>query len=466
MRRRTCPTRTAAPRRTAPLAAALLLLLAVPAAAPAQERPFGTLREQAEVQQRWLQLRLERVLPRLMREHGVDMWILPNREYNEDPVFFSLVSPTTMAARRRTIYVFHDRGPEHGVDRIAIGGTSQGGLYTVVRDPQARPGAAGGTVRLAEPFGPEQWSLLTPIVRERDPRTIAVNISHTHAFSDGLSAGEWQQLQQALGPEYVTRVVQRELLPLHYIEERLPEMLPTYVRMQELVHDIIATAFSNRVITPGVTTTQDVVWWLRQRTNDLGLGTWFQPSVSVQRRGVEMGDSANPVILRGDVLHTDFGITAFGLNTDTQHMGYVLGEGETQPPAGLRAALATSNRLQDILLEEMNPGRTGNEVLAATLARMRAEGIDGTVYTHPIGDHGHGAGPLIGLWDRQEGVPGRGDVPLRPDTWFSIELQATSAVPEWDGQRVRMAQEEEALIDSDGSRRWVLRRQEEFHLVR
>jgi hypothetical protein len=371
-----------------------------------------------------------------------------------------------MAARRRTIYVFHDRGPEHGVDRIAIGGTSQGGLYTVVRDPQARPGAAGGTVRLAEPFGPEQWSLLTPIVRERDPRTIAVNISHTHAFSDGLSAGEWQQLQQALGPEYVTRVVQRELLPLHYIEERLPEMLPTYVRMQELVHDIIATAFSNRVITPGVTTTQDVVWWLRQRTNDLGLGTWFQPSVSVQRRGVEMGDSANPVILRGDVLHTDFGITAFGLNTDTQHMGYVLGEGETQPPAGLRAALATSNRLQDILLEEMNPGRTGNEVLAATLARMRAEGIDGTVYTHPIGDHGHGAGPLIGLWDRQEGVPGRGDVPLRPDTWFSIELQATSAVPEWDGQRVRMAQEEEALIDSDGSRRWVLRRQEEFHLVR
>ncbi len=449
------------------LAALVVAVATIPVSAlPAQERPFGTLREQAEIQQRWLVLRLERVLPRLMREHGVDMWIMPSREYNEDPVFFSLVSPTTMAARRRTIYVFHDRGPERGVERIAIGGTSQGGLYTVVRDPAARPGAAGADIRLAEPFGPEQWTLLTPIVRERDPRAIAVNISHTHAFSDGLSAGEWEQLQDALGATFRGRVVRRDLLALQYVEERLPEMVPEYRRMQEVVHEIIGTAFSNRVITPGATTTQDVVWWLRQRTNDLGLGTWFQPSVTVQRRGVQMGDSANPVILRGDVLHTDFGITALGLNTDTQHMGYVLLHGETEPPAGLRDALRRSNRLQDLLLEEMMPGRSGNEVLAATLTRMRAEGIDGTVYTHPIGDHGHGAGPTIGLWDRQEGVAGRGDVPLRPNTWFSIELQATSAVPEWDGQRVVMAQEEEALIDSDGNRRWVLRRQEALHVIR
>ncbi|HUF66751.1 MAG TPA: M24 family metallopeptidase [Gemmatimonadaceae bacterium] len=401
-----------------------------------------------------------------MREHGVEMWIIPAREYNEDPVFWSIVSPTTMAARRRTIYVFHDRGAELSVERLAIGGTSQGGLYTVLRDPQARAGVAGGTVRLAEPFGPDQWALLTPVVRERNPRTIAVNISHTHAFSDGLTAGEWEQLQTALGPEYASRVVRRELLALQYIEERLPEMLPTYRRMQELVHDIIATAFSSRVVNPGATTTQDVVWWLRQRVNDLGLGTWFQPSVSVQRRGVEMGDSTNPVILRGDVLHTDFGITVMGLNTDTQHMGYVLREGEPEPPTGLRAALARSNRLQDLLLEEMLPGRTGNEVLSATRTRMIAEGIDGTVYTHPIGDRGHGAGPTIGLWDRQEGVTGRGDVPLRPNTWFSIELQATTAVPEWDGQRVRMAQEEDAMIASDGTRRWILKRQEAFHLVR
>jgi len=445
-----------------------LLLLALLSAAPAgaQERPFGTLREQAEVRQQWLRLRLDRVLPRLMREHGVAMWIVPMREYNEDPVFSSLVSPTTMAARRRTIYVFCDRGGERGVERVAIGGSTQGGLYRVVRDPGAQVGTAGTTRRPAEPYGPDQWKLLAPVVEACDPRTIAVNVSATHAFSDGLTVGEWEGLQGAIPPRYRDRVVRRELLPLQLIEERLPEQVARYVEMQRVVHDIISTAFSERVIRPGETRTEDVVWWMRQRVNDLGLGTWFQPSVDVQRAGVEMGDSINPVIRRGDVLHCDFGITALGLNTDTQHMGYVLRPGETDAPAGLRAALARGNRLQDILLEEMRPGRTGNQVLAAARVRMRSEGIDGTIYTHPIGAHGHGAGPLIGLWDRQEGVPGRGDVALRPNTWFSIELQATTPVPEWNGRPVRMGLEEEARLDESGARHWVLRRQERFHLVR
>ncbi|HYW13054.1 MAG TPA: M24 family metallopeptidase, partial [Longimicrobium sp.] len=299
-----------------------------------------------------------------------------------------------------------------------------------------------------------------------DPRSIAVDISHTHAFSDGLTAGEWEQMQTALPAAYRERIVRRELLPLHYIEERLPEMMPAYVEMQRLAHRIIGTAFSAEVITPGETRTDDVVWWMRQRLADGGLDTWFHPSVTVQRSGVEMGDSANPVIRRGDLLHTDFGLTALGLNTDTQHMGYVLRPGEADAPAGMYAALRRGNRLQDLLLEEMRPGRTGNEVLRGTRERMRAEGIDGTVYTHPIGDHGHGAGPTIGLWDRQEGVPGRGDVALRPNTWFSIELQATTPVAEWGGQPVRMALEEEAWLDADGTRRWVLARQERFHLVR
>jgi hypothetical protein len=432
----------------------------------AQERPFGTDREQAAVRQEWLALRLERVLPRLMREQHVDMWIVPVREYNEDPVFWSLVSPTTMAARRRTIYVFFDRGADRGIERIAIGGTSQEGLYSVVREPGAAIGTAGTSQRPAEPFGPEQWKLLSRVVEDRDPKAIAVDVSTTHAFSDGLTVGEWEAMRSALGSRFAGRVVRRELLALEFIEERLPEMLPTYRAMQEKVHEIIATAFSERVITPGTTTTEDVVWWLRQRVTDLGLGTWFHPSVDVQRKGVEMGDSANPVILRGDVLHCDFGITALGLNTDTQHMGYVLRTGETSPPAGLVAALHRSNRLQDLLLEEMSPGRTGNEVLRSTLARMHGEGIDGSIYTHPIGANGHGAGPLIGLWDRQEGVVGRGEVRLRSDTWFSIELQATSPVAEWGGQPVRMALEEEARLDESGRRDWVLRRQDRFHIVR
>lgn len=446
--------------------AATLLLATAASPLPAQERPLGTLREQAELRQQWLRIRLERVLPRLMREHGVSMWIMPMREYNEDPVFRALVSPTTMAARRRTIYVFCDRGAGNEVERIAIGGTSQGGLYRVVREPGARVGSAGAQRRLAEPYGPPQWKLLPPIVEACDPRTIAVNISRTHAFADGLTAGEWEQLRTTLPAKYRARVVRRERLALDYIGERIPEMLPTYERMQRLVHEIIGIAFSSAVITPGTTRTEDVVWWLRQRVNDLGLGTWFQPSVTVQRRGVEMADSTNPVILRGDVLHTDFGISALGLNTDTQHMGYVLLPGETDAPEGLRAALRRSNRLQDILVEEIRPGRTGNDVLRLTLARMRAEGLDGTVYTHPIGDHGHGAGPAIGLWDRQEGVAGWGDVPVKPNTWFSTELQVTSPVPEWEGQRVRMAQEEEIRLDETGERHWVLGRQERFHLVR
>jgi Xaa-Pro aminopeptidase len=237
--------------------------------------------------------------------------------------------------------------------------------------------------------------------------------------------------------------------------------------MNRVTWEIIQEAFSNRVITPGVTTTEDVVWWMRQRVNDLGLGTWFQPSVEVQRRGwtaERLGDA--PVIQRGDVLHCDFGITALRLNTDTQHMGYVLGAGETDVPAGLKAAFLASNRLQDIVADELRPGRTGNEVLRASQARMRAAGIDGTIYSHPIGLHGHGAGPLIGLWDYQDGVPGRGDARVIPRMYYSIELQATSAVPEWGGQQLRSAQEEDVIVGADGRARWAFGRQTTFHLVR
>jgi Xaa-Pro aminopeptidase len=144
----------------------------------------------------------------------------------------------------------------------------------------------------------------------------------------------------------------------------------------------------------------------------------------------------------------------------------VLREGETDAPVGLKRALATSNRLQDIVVAELRPGRTGNDVLRASLEVMRREGIDGTVYSHPVGMHGHGAGPLIGLWDYQEGVPGRGDARVLPSTWFSIELQATTPVAEWGGQRVRSAQEEDVIIGADGRARWAHRRQTDFHLVR
>lgn len=424
-------------------------------------RRLPSMRKQADIRQEWLRLRLERVLPELMRKHGIPMWLVICREYNEDPVFRSLVSPTVFAARRRTILVFTDRGPDKGIERLALGGGSNGGVYQVYRDPE---------VENRELWGEGQWALLRKLIAERDPAKIAVNISATHAFSDGLTAGEWEKLRETIGRDYAGRIVHSELLTLEFIETRLPEMLPTYRQMMEIVHEIIRRAFSNEVIVPGQTTNLDVVWWMRQQVNDAGLGTWFQPTVRVQRKGSgipsNLAEDAPIVIERGDVLHCDFGITAIGLATDTQHMAYVLKAGEKAVPEGIRRALANTNRMQDILMERIKVGLTGNEVLADAIAQMKAEKINGTFYTHPIGDHGHGAGPLIGLWDRQEGVPGRGDVRIIPNSWFSIELGARTPVPEWGGQELFVGQEEDAAVDSFGKVSWVLRRQTEYHLIK
>lgn len=439
-----------------------VLLVQLTISSDAQSRAaLPGVREEAMVRQGWLKARLERVLPSLLRKHGVDMWLVICREYNEDPVYRSLVSPTVFAARRRTILVFHDRGPAGGVDRLALGGGSNGGLYTVYRDPQ---------VENRELWGEGQWALLRKLIEERQPRRIAINVSPTHAFSDGLSAAEYEKLVAALGPQLSSRLVRHDELALEYIETRVPEMLPYYQNMMRLVHQIIARAFSAEVIKPGRTTNQDVVWWMRQTVQDLGLGTWFQPTVRVQRRGAgipsNLAEDAPVTIERGDVLHCDFGIQALGLATDTQHMGYVIRDGETDVPEGIKKALLATNRMQDILVERMRPGRTGNEVLLDAIAKMKAEGINGTFYTHPIGDHGHGAGPLIGLWDRQEAIPGRGDVRIIPQSWFSIELGARTPIPEWDGQELFVGQEEDVIIDEDGRVSWVLNRQTKYHLVR
>jgi Xaa-Pro aminopeptidase len=316
-------------------------------------------------------------------------------------------------------------------------------------------------------WGDEQWEVLKAVIEERSPRVIGINRSTVFAFSDGLTAGELKGMTTALGEKWTAKFRDAEGLPLELIASRLPEEEEFFRRMQELVWSMTQTMFSSEVITPGTTRTSDLVWWWRQRVNDLGLDTWFQPSVSVQRRGATaatLGD--DPVIERGDLLHCDVGITVARLNTDTQHNGYVLAQGESDAPEGLRRALANGNALQDIVMSEIRVGRTGNEILAASRARMQAQKITGTIYSHPIGLHGHGAGPLIGLWDYQDGVPGRGDAKVIPSMWYSIELQATTPVPEWGGQPVRMAQEEDAIIGADGKIRWALRRQDKLFLIK
>jgi hypothetical protein len=456
-----------------PLLLVFFALSAQPADAQPAARPFGTLREQAAMQQAWLKKRLDTFLPALMRAHGIDMWVVPMREYNEDPVFLAVTSPETFAARRRTIYVFFDTCAATGkapiaacVQRIALGGTSQGGVFEARRSVQAAAGDIGRGQQ-AELWGDEQWQALKSVIEERNPAVIGIDRSTVFAFSDGLSSGELQGMSTALGDKWTSRFRNAEALPLELIASRLPEEEDFFVRLQELVWSLSQQMFSSKVITPGTTRTSELVWWWRQRVNDLGLGTWFQPTVDVQRRGAtaeQLGD--DPVIERGDVLHSDIGLTVARLNTDTQHLAYVLRSGETDAPPGLRQALAHANALQDIVMTELRPGRSGNEILAASLARMRASRIDGTVYAHPIGLNGHGAGPLIGLWDYQTGVPGRGDAKVIPSMWWSIELQATSPVAEWNGQPVRMAQEEDAIIGADGKVRWALHRQDKLFLVR
>jgi hypothetical protein len=439
-------------------------------ALPSAERPFGTLREQAAMQQRWLEMRLDRVLPALMRQHGVDMWVVPMREYNEDPVFWSITSPETMAARRRTIYVFFDKCAASGrpvaaacIERIALGGTSQGGVFEARRAMKSVEAPVGG--QQAELWGDEQWQVLKDVIEERKPKVIGIDRSTIFAFTDGLSSGELQGMSAALGPAWTSKFKNAEEIPLGLIASRLPEEEAFFAKMNDLVWQMTQTMFSEKVIVPGTTRTSDLVWWWRQRVNDQGLGTWFQPSVEVQRQGAaDLGE--DPVIERGDVLHCDVGITVARLNTDTQHMAYVLKAGETDAPAGLKAALANANAMQDFAMAEIRPGRTGNEALKSVRERTKGAGISGTMYSHPIGMNGHGAGPLIGLWDYQDGVPGRGDAKVLPSMWFSIELQATTPVAEWGGQPVRMALEEDMIVGADGKTRWAKGRQDRLWLVK
>ena len=415
------------------------------------------LRRQAEVCDGWLRQRLQTVLPEVMVREGIDMWIVVAREYNEDPVLMSLLPATMMSARRRTILVFH--APAEGAFEamaIANAGIGLDGYY--------RPmWAKTRTEQAAE----TQWECLRRVVAERDPQRIGVDVAEHFAFGDGLSKFEHDALMAALGEDLAARTVSAERLAVGWLERRTPAELDAVGGINLIAHGIIGEAFSSRVIHPGVTTALDVAWWLRQRANGLGLSCWFQPTVSIQRQGEHVGDigaSPDVVIRPGDFLHCDFGIHYLGLATDTQQNAYVLRLGEEGPPEGLRAALATANRQQDLLAQCMVAGRSGNEILADVLARMREAGIEGRMYTHPIGYHGHGAGPMIGLYDQQTGVPGRGDSPLHDDTLHSFEMYAEVEVPEWDAQRVKCATEQ--IVAFTGGRVHFLGgRQTELHLI-
>ena len=388
-----------------------------------------SLKDRAAVQDGWLKHRLDSVVPALMRKHGIDMWVLVAREYLEDPVVATMLDAESFSARRRTILVFFDPGEGKPVERLTVSRYGLGGLFTPA------------------------WN----------PKKIALNVSPMSAFADGLTASQRDGVLGALTPELRARVVPADRLAVGWLETRTSAEMAVYPQIVRAAHAIIAEGFSAKVITPGKTTTDDVVWWYRERIAGLKLATWFQPSVNVTRQGVKDPLDGDTVIQPGDLLWVDFGIKYLGLNTDTQHMGYVLKPGETDAPAGLKAGMAAANAVQDALTSSFREGATGNEVLAAARAKAIAAGLVPIIYSHPIGYHGHAAGTPIGMWDNQAARP-EGEAPMDAPTAWSIELAARHKVPEWGGQDVGFRLEEDAFFD--GTRvQFIDGRQTRFHLI-
>jgi Xaa-Pro aminopeptidase len=411
------------------------------------------MRDRAQVIDRWLEYRLDNVAPSLMKREQIDMWVLVAREYNEDPVLLTMLPATWQSSRRTTILVFVRNPETNVVERLAVARYNIG-FFETQWDPESQP---------------DQWKRFSEIVQERNPSKIAVNISEAFAQADGISHTDYTHLKESLPLEFQERIISGERLAIGWLETRTSEEMTTYRQINRIAHQIIDEGFSEAAITPGVTTSEDLRWWFRQRVRDRGLTAWFHPSIQIIRAttGVHDGNYSSDydelIIQPGDVIHVDFGITYLRFNTDTQRNAYVLRPGEQEPPKGLRDALAIGNRLQDILTNEFATGRTGNEILASALEKARAEGIKPTIYTHPIGYYGHGAGTTIGLWDQQGGVPINGDYPLYPNTAHSIELNAEVFIPEWN-QSIRVMLEEDAYFDGEKVE-YIDGRATEFYII-
>lgn len=415
---------------------------------PAVLPPIMPLRDQARLRDSWLAERLNTIVPALMREQDIDMWVLVAREYFEDPVMATMLDAESMRARRRTILIFFDPGEGKDVQRLTVSRYGMGGLFQPAWRPEDEP---------------EQFRRLAAIIAEKKPRRIALNVSESSAFADGLTKSQHDSVLAALPADYAKRVVSGEELAIGWLEARSAAEMEVYPKIVRTAHAIIGEGFSRRAITPGRTTAADLVWWFRERIAALKLSTWFQPSVGIFRKGAAGELSGDTVIEAGDMLWTDFGIMHLGLATDTQHLAYVLKPGETDAPAGLRAGLANANRVQDSLTTSFATGLSGNQMLERARAKATALGLQPSIYSHPIGYHGHGAGAAIGFWDDQKPSP-RGERRLRANTAWSIELSQTQAVPEWGGQRIPFRLEEDAYFDSTRLT-YLDGRQKAFHLI-
>jgi Xaa-Pro aminopeptidase len=423
---------------------------------------FGTLKAQVmslKDQAAWrdsvLEKRLTVLLPDLMERTSIDVWVIIGAEYNEDPVLRTMLPATWMSARRTTMLVIAKNRVSGEIDRLAVARYDVGRSFKSAWDPDSER---------------DQFKRLAQIVASYQPDRIGINTSLHFDHANGLTHTEHARFMDALPSRLRRNVVSAEALAVGWLETRIPEEMAMYANVNDMAHAILQRALSNEVVTPGVTTTTEVQWWLRETVRSMGLEVWFHPSVSVQRSEApeHAGDfSTKPgeeVIRRGDLMHIDFGIEYLGLHTDTQRMAYVMKDGETQIPAGLVAAFRKGNRLQDVLTGNFASGRTGNDVLRRSRADAIAEGLRPSIYTHPLGLHGHAAGATIGMWDAQGGVPGDGDYPVYPNACWSIELNVTEFVPEWN-KDVRIMLEEDAFFDGS-TVRYIAGRQEGLYIIR
>ena len=411
------------------------------------------LKERAKVMESIQEERFTTLLPQLMEAHQIDAWVLITREYNEDPVVKTMLPPTWLNARRRTILVF-TRNPKTGeVKRAAITRYPFGRLIPSAWKKEEQP---------------DQMKALADYLRQNNPRSIGINTSAHYGIADGLAKTDYDLLMEALPKQLKSRVVSATPLAVSWIETRTPTEMTIYRQLVEITHSIIAEAFSTKVITPGVTTTDDVVWWMREKVNALGLKTWFHPTIDVQRNEESDlyafdGKSKFDIIQPGDLVHCDFGITYLGLNTDCQELAYVLKTNETAAPDYLQAALLEGNRVQDLFTQAFKKGRTGNETLALALEAGKKAGYRPQIYTHPLGSYGHSAGTTFGMWDAQEGVPGSGDWPLHENTVYAIELNTKVYLEAWK-KDVRVMLEEAGYFGPEGFS-YVNKRQTNLHLI-
>ena len=431
------------------------LLLASP---PQQRQSLPKLlsvREQQAVRESWLKKRLDTMLLPMMRQQKIDMWIVTNEEFHPDPVT-EYIAPPLPYNGRRDFFIFADRGGDK-LDRIALVRYSEEHLKNFFE--------------IVNPPGREIADTLRRLVQERNPKTIALNMGGTRGATNGLTHDAYKFLSDTLGRELSSRFVSAAPLIVEYMDTRLPEELEHY-RTAVAVTDILTQrAFSNEVITPGKTTVGDVRFWFLQQVNNLGLGVWFQPDLRVQRQNTVTGKTLSflevaeesMVIKRGDVIHIDCGVNYLGLSTDWQKMGYVLREGEKDVPEGLKKALANTNKLQDAMFSHIKPGAKGFEVYDATMADMKTGGIEAMIYSHSVGNQGHALGASV---DFRRPVAGAVvEPPFREGSYTSIELNTSTAVPEWGGQKVTIMMEDDAYLTKDGMK-WFRPRQTAFYIIR